>query len=396
MRPPLDDAKTPHPPLRWSFFGCLSLAMMISGCPHYKHNTPPPTGSVNFVYTANAGGAPGTAAALVANGTTGALTVIAGSPFPAGTASFALAAAPGGKFLYVVNNISGNISKFSINQTTGALTELVTSPIPEEQGVDALAIDPTGKFLYAASGNSGNLYEYSIDSAGALHALATSPVQISPGATASRTLAIDPSGTFLFVTNQDAATDNLYVFTRNPNDGTLAPPAAPVALDIGAHAITADPAGNFVLVASSGSSTLFGNLSVFRLTRATGALTPVPSSPFRTGTDPSALSFDRSGKFVYTANTADATISAFSLNASTGLLTEIAGSPFPSGGQGTINGPTGIAADPSGRFLYLCNASNDISGFQINSTTGALTTIAGSPFPSGGNGPHGIVVVKKN
>jgi 6-phosphogluconolactonase len=200
----------------------------------------------------------------------------------------------------------------------------------------------------------------------------------------------------LFVTNQDSTTDNLYVFTRDLNAGTLTPPGAPVVVDIGAHAITTDPAGKFVLLASSGSSTLFGNLSVFSLNATTGALTPVSNLPFPTGPDPSSLTLAPSGQFVYTANTADSTISAFSLNSTTGALTQIAGSPFPSGGQGTINGPTGIAADPSGRFVYVCNASNDISGFQINSQTGALTTIAGSPFVSGANGPHAIAIVKKN
>jgi len=39
------------------------------------------------------------------------------------------------------------------------------------------------------------------------------------------------------------------------------------------------------------------------------------------------------------------------------------------------------------------NASNDISVFSINSSAGALTTVAGSPF-STGNGPHAILFVK--
>jgi len=380
-------------------FRCLFLVVMISGCsstPSKTNVPPPPSGPVNFIYTANTGGASGTAAALISNPTTGALTAIVGSPFSAGSSSFALAADPGGKFLYVVNYFSGDISGFSIDQTTGALSELATSPVAAEVGVDALAIDPRGAFLYAVSERSGNLYEFSIDASGALHSLASSPVSISLGTTASRAIVIDPSGKFLFVSNEDSTADNLYVFTRDLNAGTLTPPAAPVAIERGAHAITTDPGGKFVLLASSGSSTQFGNLSVFSLDSTTGALTAVANSPFPTGVDPSSVVLDPSGKFAYTANTADSTISAFSLNSATGALTPIAGSPFPSGGQGTINGPMGITADPSGRFVYVANASNDISAFQINSQSGVLTSIVGSPFASGANGPHGITAVKKN
>jgi len=375
----------------------ISLALLISGCSSSRSTVkpPPPSGSVNFIYTANAGGGSGTAAALISDANSGSLTSITGSPFPTGNSSFALATDPGGKFLYVVNYFSGDISGFSISPTTGALSPLAASPVAAELGVDALAIDPTGKFLYAVSERSANLYEFSIDAAGALQALASSPVSISAGTTASRAIAIDPSGNYLFVSAEDSTTDNLYVFTRDLNAGTLTPPVAPISIDVGAHAITTDPAGKFVLISSSGSSTLFGDLSVLSLDATTGALTPVTGSPFRTGVDPASVAVDPSGKFVYTANTADSTISGFSLDSTTGTLTSIPGSPFASRGVGTINGPTGIVAEPSGRFVYTCNSSNDISGFQINAQSGVLTSIPGSPFASGGNGPHGIAAVKK-
>ena len=48
---------------------------------------------------------------------------IAGSPFPAtGTAPASLAVDPNGRFLYVVNNGSSDISVFAIDNATGALT----------------------------------------------------------------------------------------------------------------------------------------------------------------------------------------------------------------------------------------------------------------------------------
>jgi DNA-binding beta-propeller fold protein YncE len=103
---------------------------------------------------------------------------------------------------------------------------------------------------------------------------------------------------------------------------------------------------------------------------------------------------DHSGKFVYIPNTADATLSAFTLDSS-GTLTEISGSPFPSGGNGSINGPTGITTDFAGQFIYVCNASNDISVFKIDKSTGELSPVTGSPFAERGSGPHGIVFVHR-
>ena len=44
----------------------------------------------------------------------------------------------------------------------------------------------------------------------------------------------------------------------------------------------------------------------------------------------------------------------------------------------------GITIDLSGRFLYSANfADNNTSGFKIDASTGALTSVPGSPFPVG-------------
>jgi 6-phosphogluconolactonase len=46
--------------------------------------------------------------------------------------------------------------------------------------------------------------------------------------------------------------------------------------------------------------------------------------------------------------------------------------------------PGALAADPLGKFVYVGNAdSSNITGFAVNASSGALTEIAGSPFPAG-------------
>jgi 6-phosphogluconolactonase (cycloisomerase 2 family) len=99
------------------------------------------------------------------------------------------------------------------------------------------------------------------------------------------------------------------------------------------------------------------------------------------------------GSFVYTNNNLEGpnSISAFSVDAF-GTLTEIPGSPFLTGGRASGSGAYStnrivIAGD----LLFASNSfSFDISVFSIDPTTGNLTPVAGSPFPSGVLGGNGI------
>src|ERR1700690_4265514 len=71
----------------------------------------------------------------------------------------------------------------------------------------------------------------------------------------------------------------------------------------------------------------------------------------------------------------------YSVNASTGALTPIPGSPFAAG----LGALQRITVSPSGKFLYVTNyGSSDISGYKVNGSTGKLTPVPGSPFAAGG------------
>lgn len=376
---------------------CFVLVLVIAGCSssHTTSPPPPPPPSTNFIYTANAAGTPSTVSALASDQTTGVLTPILGSPYGTGSGSMALAADPASRFLFVANFFSSDISAFTINSTTGALTQVATSPFPAESGIDSIAIDPTGKFLYAVTQNSENLWAYSIDSTGVLNPLTGIPKPIAPLGTTSDSVAIDPSGNYLYVANRNSNSASLYGFIRDTTSGGItALGGFPVPLDGLANKSAFDPAGKFLLVTGTDVFGTVGGVDVFSLVASTGALTKTSGSPTQVGDDPPGVVVDRSGKYVYVPNTADVTVSAFNMDGS-GALTKIAGSPFPSGGNGSINGPLGIATDAASRFIYVCNASNDISVFSINLSNGALTPVTGSPFPDGGNAPSGIVFVKK-
>jgi len=86
-------------------------------------------------------------------------------------------------------------------------------------------------------------------------------------------------------------------------------------------------------------------------------------------------------KFVYVSDN-DYAISAFSLDTATGALTELAGSPF---GAGDIV-PDQLALTPDGKFLYAAGESHGVYGFTLDGTTGVLTPMPGSPFATDPNG----------
>jgi 6-phosphogluconolactonase len=205
--------------------------------------------------------------------------------------------------------------------------------------------------------------------------LSASPVPISALGIQSEAIVLDPSGKFLFTATLDSRSWRIYAFTRDLTSGNVTPAAtSPFAGRCVDHAPGVDPAGKFLIAVSSGQSTLFGTISVYTLDSTSGALALVVA-PAHTGTDPSSVTVEPSGQYVYVSDEADTTLSAFLISSPT-ALTPVAGSPFPSGGHGTMNGPSGIFANPCGRFVYVCNASNDISAFKINAVSGALTAVA--------------------
>src|SRR5258708_33429545 len=101
---------------------------------------------------------------------------------------------------------------------------------------------------------------------------------------------------------------------------------------------------------------------------------------------------DIMGGFASVANRGNDTIGAYVIDGVTGALTPVPGSPFPE--NPTIRGefPWSVAVDPTGKFVYVANhyAAN-VRAFGIDQNTGALAHVPGSPFPAGGR-PRALTV----
>ncbi|MBI3431033.1 MAG: beta-propeller fold lactonase family protein [Hydrogenophilales bacterium] len=82
-------------------------------------------------------------------------------------------------------------------------------------------------------------------------------------------------------------------------------------------------------------------------------------------------------QYAYVANSSN--VSAYRINSSTGKLTPLPGSPFAAGIL-----PSSVMANPAGTFVYVANSgSSNVSAYRINASNGTLTPVPGSPFNSG-------------
>lgn len=98
---------------------------------------------------------------------------------------------------------------------------------------------------------------------------------------------------------------------------------------------------------------------------------------------------DKSASFLFVSDFQNGTVDAFTINSTSGSLSAVAGSPFSAG---PAPGAGGLAVDPSTRFLYVTQMNSvAVAGFAIAAGTGVLTPIPGSPFPAANTPVQAIV-----
>jgi 6-phosphogluconolactonase (cycloisomerase 2 family) len=132
-----------------------------------------------YVSNAHAGTSNGTVSAFTVS-TTGALTSITGSPFPDGqTAPCWVEISHDGRYLFVVNTGSANLSRYAIN-TDGSLTLLGTTGFTNGAGAVDARLSPDGKFLSVTGGRAQVISSFAVDGAN-LTELPSSPTPLPAG-----------------------------------------------------------------------------------------------------------------------------------------------------------------------------------------------------------------------
>jgi len=224
-------------------------------------------------------------------------------------------------------------------------------------------------------------------------------------------VAIPATGGFVYVIDQESpltaqAHGVLLAFSENTSTGVLTPipgtyPTSTYPSGVAAgttpSAIAEDPSGHFIYVTDEATNQLYGY--TVNATPAPGTPLAMLNSPFTTGLYPIAVTVDPRGTFVYVVNFASSTVSTYTINRATGAVSGA------SGGIAVATGPTCVTIDPAiGIYLYTSNQTdNSISAEQLDPHTGALKQVQGTQFSSQGlptclvavaNGAHATQIVE--
>ena len=265
---------------------------------------------------------------------------------------------------------TGSVQLLQINNSSGVITAGAQTPPVQGATPTGLALHSSKKFLFVANSAANTISVFNVAGDGTL-TLSGNPTPVGPG---PRAVVIDPSGQFLLVTNSLAHPfGTVSVYSINSGTGALSEVAgSPFSAKALASEMVITPSGKFVYVTDPA-----GYITAFSF--SSGVLTEVTGSPFAADLGVSALTVDSSEKFLYTANTVANNVSGFQINSASGALTPVQGSPYSAVAG---SGPSAIAIDPANTILYAATPGSSFSiwAFTIDPTTGVLTTVKTSPF----------------
>ena len=371
----------------------LVVAVLLSACQLV---------TIDYLYVAGFNGSAsyGAIQVFAVDSQSGAVRFTAGTdkaPFKTGGNSpVALANTSDFANLYVANADTNTIVHFAIG-TTGALTQKdsVTLAAPPV----SIAVNQANTYLYVVSGTtSATLTAYQLSSGALGNAVATESLTI-PGFASDITVPTGvialPNNGAVYATVYDQSSYNpgctpvptCITSTANPgwvfgftvSGGALTPlPTSPYRAGVKPSALAADPTNRFVYVTDFASDQLIGyGLS------STEELSFLISGPYKTAHEPTAIAIDPRGRFIYVADALDSEVSAYAIDLATGipsLAINVTGSQANS----TDTQPVAIIVDPAlGRFVFTANVlGNSLSGFRLNPTTGTLTQTQATPYPT--------------
>jgi 6-phosphogluconolactonase len=300
------------------------------------------------------------------------------------------------------------VSEDTLSVSTSSLAATVNYTGPTTPNGNWATTVAQGKYLYTAYG-IGEIYGWTIGSDGSLTAVTGSPfsapymVGSTYGGPATQVMITNPAGTLLFVQNE--LNDAVYVYQIGSGGTLTAATGTPLLLPFLPGNLATDGLGKYLYVSNVVSGSATSEIAAYSINSTTGALTSVFGSPFvSTGSSLEYSMFqlqgESSGKYMIGTTAGldfggDLHLYVFNIAQSgtnAGAITPVSGSPFA-----TVYPPYRIAVQPSagGNLVYSFSISSTgtdspIEGFTLNTSTGALSEISGSPFSSAsGTGDSG-------
>jgi DNA-binding beta-propeller fold protein YncE len=368
----------------------LASGLALGNCSSSSDPDPSPIAPKHsYLYVANNAGNSLSAYSI---GQDGALTALSSGTAATGEEPFGIAIRPDGDYLYAANVRGHNLSAYSIGQD-GALSALTPGTFASSSYPCSIAISPDGAYLYATTGGravgANDLSAYTIGSDGALTAITAGT--FSTGADPYG-IAISPDGAYLYVANVGSGGSNgLSAYSIGAGGALTAITSGTFATGLQPNCIAISPDRKYLYLTNNAGDTL----SAYSIGSG-GALAALPTPTYPTGAWPIGIAISPNGAYLYVTNYGSAAgangLSAYSIG-SGGALTPITTGTFTTGSN-----PSWIAISPDGAYLYVTNhgSSDGIGGISAYSIGpgGALTAITSGTFNTGWT-PAGIAIVTK-
>ena len=288
---------------------------------------------------------------------------------------------PAGGFLYSVSSQGvseddnyGSIAAYRIDPETGKLTFLNIRSA-EGRGPCHISIDPDGRFAYVSNYSSGNISVYPIRENGSLGE-AVDVVQHEGSSVHSRQggphmHSIIPSEDGRFIYASDLGIDKVKIYEVDRQSGVLSPAETPYVENVagsGPRHFTIHPNGDYAYSVEELSSTV----AVFSVDRQTGALEQrqrinMLPDDFDGNNSAADIHISPDGRFLYATNRGHDSLAIYSIDETSGELTFV-NREHTRGGH-----PRNFAIDQRGDFLFAANRDDDnIVLFERNRDTGEL------------------------
>ncbi len=274
-----------------------------------------------------------------------------------------------GRYVYVASAEAGAIYQYRIG-SGGALLPLKPASISTPMIATYVVANPAGPYLYATAGSAG-IYQFNIGADGTLAPMSTPSVG---AAKVEFAISMDPQGKYLFVAGLDTfASIPIILVYPIGSSGAAATPTE-VSNTVQGTAVAVSPLESHVYQATPSGLSIYSFFDGFMSPLAAAVATPGNSAPLTAVVDPS-------GKYLYVTGAA---VSQFTIG-SDGLLTPMAPAAVTAG-----TGPTAIAFDRDGKFAYVASMGGNIFQFAIG-PSGGLTPL--SPGSATGSGAAQALVV---
>jgi 6-phosphogluconolactonase (cycloisomerase 2 family)/PKD repeat protein len=301
------------------------------------------------------------------------------------------------QFAYLASSTANDgttLSTNTVDAATGLLLANANPPLSLDSQfiLSGMTLDPSSKFLYLYGGTA--ILNFVADPVtGTLKQQGS--ILVNGDIQTAGLLVFHPAGGFGFLPTSNPENANsteagiVTVYALDPNTGALTSSNTFPSQVQNPMAAAVDPLGRYLYVFGSeaGAPNAPFQVAGFSVNQETGALSPLPGSPFpaETQVSPTAMAVSPSGRFVYatgsSAMTGAATISVFSIDENSGALSELFNSPFSAGPA--TSSAVSMSLDPFGAFAYVLRAaaSSDtavqqrIQVFSLDPASGAVALI---------------------